>query len=178
MDQEIELKNEARQELADSVAAFIMTGGIIEVLPAPWERSKEENKKLIRGHSKNISYSEKTEVSADRAEIIAKVRDLASKFNLTKVSKMLNISRWSLRDIARANRIVFVPTTKAEQTPEQVEADRKQAERICALRDVGLTRRQCYVQMHIGHGRFMALLEKHNIDYPKSDAQTLKRQSQ
>lgn len=51
--------------------------------------------------------------------------------------------------------------------------DLRNAERIKAFKELGITRRQAMIRMEMGTSQFYRLLKKYQIDYPKAQHATV-----
>jgi len=182
-----------RHELALLQAQWLEEGGTIAVLagpsfkPAPVRYEPPPSAKVAKPASKpaptDTPYMDKiTRRDIEREERVAqrakdkerqvdRIRKLAETMTYAQAVEKTGMSRRTLQRIAAEERIKFVPADngsnprKARITDAQAE---KYAERIRSFKEIGLTRNQATNQLGVTFRTFNSLLDRFDIDYPKS----------
>jgi type IV secretory pathway VirB10-like protein len=187
-----------RHELALLQADWLEKGGTIEVLsgpsfkPAP-ERHEPPPKPVVPAKieppkppkpltaaaarqktNRQIERDERTaERLKERNKLTEQARELALTMNYTQAMRATGKSRKLLMTIAKEGGFSFqVATYIGHQNlrPHEVDEakDAKDAERIKAFKELGLTRNQAREKAGITFPAFIRILEKFQIDYPKA----------
>jgi hypothetical protein len=182
-----------RHELALLQEAYLGKGGTIEVLegpsfrPLPARNEPPPRKKMPKPVPKaettvwldkmaqrDIEREERMAQRAkDKADLIELIRNLA--VNMTQAEAMAHtgMDRRKLHSIAKQNGFTFkkssyVPTSNLRPWVPDEARDAKNAERIKAFKELGLTRNQATENLGVNYRAFSRLLEKFDIDYPKT----------
>ena len=189
----IQMLDPQRHELALLQEAFLNKGGTIEVLqgpsfvpppvrheppptvkakPAP--REQEKTNWLDKMAMRDIEREERAiQRAKDRIELIEQVRTPAKTMTYAQAGLRLGMSRRNLQKIAVENDFKFQPAISNSRQPNlrgpAAEAKHaKDAERIKAFKEIGLSRNQAMIQLGVTFKTFTMLLEKFDINYPKS----------
>lgn len=181
-----------RHELALLQADWLEKGGTIEVLagpsfqPPPKRHEPPPRKKISKPepvakpmHMDKITQREiereeraKQRVK-EKAEKIAHIRKLAETMTYAEATLYTGIPVRRLMRIAVEGGFKFRPAVVSGHSnlrPAAVNEaeDAKNAERIKAFKELGLTRNQARERAGITHRCFVRLLEKFNIEYPRA----------
>lgn len=189
----IQMLDPQRHELALLQEAFLNKGGTIEVLqgpsfvpppvrhePPPTVKAKpvtrepEKPNWLDKMAMRDIEREERAMQRAkERTELIERIRISAETMTYAQAVLRLGMSRRNLQKIAVENDFKFQPAiTNNRQSylrgAASEEKHAKDAERIKAFREIGLSRNQAMIQLGVTFRTFTMLLEKFDIDYPKA----------
>lgn len=184
-----------RYELSLDIEAFLGKGGTIEVLqgpsfvpppvrhePPPSVKAKPVNREpakpdwLDKMAMRDIEREERaTQRAKERLELIEHVRTLAQTATYAQAVERLGMSRRNLQKLAVENDFKFQPATHHGRQSylrgaEGEAKHAKDAERIKAFKEIGLTRNQAMIQLGVTFKTFARLLTKFDIDYPKRRA--------
>lgn len=185
----------ARHELALLQEAWLVKGGTIEVLegpsfkPAPKRHEPPPTPKAAKPVHKpaatDTPYMDKiTQRDIDREERVAKrikdkaelidhLRKLAETMTYAEAALYTGLPLHRLQRTAAEGGFKFRPAivsghNNLRPPPLNEAEDAKNAERILAFKEIGLTRNQARERTGITHRCFVRLLEKFNIDYPRA----------
>lgn len=108
-----------------------------------------------------------------RLERIAQIRKLAETMTYAQASEASGYSRSVLDKAAQEGGFTFKrESMKGRACPGNGKidpvADKKLAERIVAIRDIGVNRAQAQLHLKISDKKFNRILRDHGIDYPKA----------
>ncbi|MNE29638.1 hypothetical protein D3C80_1231280 [compost metagenome] len=156
-------------QLEAAKAAFFASGGqAVELAgftykPLPFRRHPEPTQKIPKG----VQQGARQQRSKERAALIA---GMAKTMTCREVSQALGISQNTLWTMSQREEFTFVPGCQGKRkTPyTNAAADATLAERITALRDIGLTRHQVEKKIGIGNGTLVRILKAFEIDFPKA----------
>jgi len=183
-----------RHELALLQADWLEKGGTIEVLPGPSfqpppKRHEPPPRKKVARHDKapvaepvyldkitqrEIEREERARQRVkDKAEQISHIRKLAETMTYAEATLYTGIPVRRLMRIAVEGGFKFRPAVVSGRSNLRPPAindaeDAKNAERIKAFKELGLTRNQARERAGITHRCFVRLLEKFNIEYPRA----------
>lgn len=189
----IQMLDPQRHELALLQEAFLNKGGTIEVLqgpsfvpppvrhePPPTRKAKpvsrepEKQNWLDKMAMRDIEREERaTQRAKERIELIEQIRILAQTMTYAQAVLRLGMSRRNLQKIAVENDFKFQPAVSNSRRPNLRGAaseakHAKDAERIKAFKEIGLSRNQAMLQLGVTFKTFNMLLSKFDIDYPKA----------
>jgi len=184
-----------RHELALQMEAFLEKGGTIEVLqgpsfvpppvrhdPPPTVKAKPVNRAIPETAyidkitQRDIDREERNAQRAkDKAELMERIRKLAETMTYAQAVEATGMPRRSLERIAVEGGFKFKPAIVNSRQPHlrgaaSEEKHAKDAERIKAFKEIGLSRNQAINQLGVTFKTFNMLLAKFNIDYPKRRA--------
>lgn len=127
------------------------------------ERKHPESKAKI---PKGVQNSLRQQRSNERAVLIA---EMAQSMTCREVSQSLGIPQNTLYTMAQREGFTFSSDLRGRRKSPYTDeaADAKLAERITALRDVGLSRHQVEKQVGIGNGTLKRILKAFDIEFPK-----------
>lgn len=158
---------------------YLAHGGSIEVLPSfqyvPKPTKLDAGKEPPAPQPKTPRIKTEAELRAirdrqvieARARQVERVREAAKTMNQSQAAEALQLSRRTLAGIARAHGFEFAPQVRtAPKNRPDVAGDSAMAERVIALRDVGLSRRQVRSHLGLAHVQLNRILEAHGIDFP------------
>ena len=170
-------------ELAAQVAQFLASGGQIKVAepigykPKPIISSNQippAPKPFVRRRVEAAPVPAPLSIREEKRRMKAdQVIALAATHTQTEVAQALSIGRRTLLSMSQEYGFQFKKATRGgtndAHRQEQVRArDAKYAERIRALLELGITRRQCCGRLAIGNKAFERIIKAHGIDYPKA----------
>ncbi|WP_027921537.1 hypothetical protein [Pseudomonas sp. URMO17WK12:I12] len=190
----IQMLDPQRHELALLQDAFLNKGGTIEVLqgpsfvPPPIRHEPPPRKKVAKPAKqavaetpfidkitlRDIEREERVAQRAkDKAELIERIRKLAVDMTQGEAMAHTGLDRRKLHSIAKENGFSFkkssyVPTSNLRPWIPDEAKEAKNAERIKAFKELGLTRNQATEKLGVNYRAFSRLLEKFGIDYPKT----------
>ena len=155
-------------DLEAAKAAFFASGGRIIVLegfqyvPFRQRHHPEPKPKEKREVPKRLANQESAQ---SRADMIA---EMAKTMTCSEAAKKLEVSQDSLYSMAKRYGFSFVmaPRFRPTESKYDEEADAKLAERITALRDVGVSKNQAIKHLAIGHSTMSRIVIKFGIDFP------------
>lgn len=155
-------------DLEAAKAAFFSSGGRIIVLegfqyvPFRQRHHPEPKQKEKREVPKRLANQESAQ---SRADMIA---EMAKTMTCSEAAKKLEVSQDSLYSMAKRYGFSFVmaPRFRPTESKYDEEADAKLAERITALRDVGVSKNQAIKHLAIGHSTMSRIVKKFGIDFP------------
>ena len=181
-----------RHELALLQEDWLEKGGTIEVLagpsfqPPPKRHEPPPRKKVAKPQPKPVEpwfdkfarrEIEREELAkaraAEKQAEIDRIREIAATSTMAEAMELTGINRGTLFRIAKKGGFNFVPVSSADyknfrsRTPDEAR-DAKDAERILAFKELGLTRNQAREKIGSTYRNFIRLLDKFNIDYPKA----------
>ncbi|MGY2441375.1 hypothetical protein [Pseudomonas sp. SDO52101_S400] len=181
-----------RHELALLQADWLEKGGTIEVLagpsfqPLPKRHEPPPRKKVAQPQQKpaepwfdkfarrEIEREERAKArAAEKQAEIDRIREIAAKSTMAEAVERTGMNRGTLFRIAKKGGFNFIPVSSADyknfrsRTPDDAK-DAKDAERILAFKELGLTRNQAREKVGSTYRNFIRLLDKFNIDYPKA----------
>lgn len=167
-DNQILIGAQRQAQLEAAKAAFFASGGqAVELTgftykPLPFRRHPEPAQKIPKG----VQHGARQQRSKERAALIA---EMAKTMTCREVSQKLGIPQNTLWTMSQREDFTFAPGCLGKRkTPyTDAAADAKLAERITALRDVGLTRHQVEKKIGIGNGTLVRILKAFDIDFPK-----------
>jgi hypothetical protein len=186
-----------RHELALLQEAFLSKGGTIEVLqgpsfvppPARHEPPRRKRspikakvvsepvpRKIDKLTQRDIDREERATARAkERAELIAKIRKLSETMNYAQAMEATGLSMRTLQKIAvdegfKFQRAASYTSHNLKRYVPDEAKDAKDAERIKAFMEIGLSRHQAMKQLGVGFKTFVRILAEFNIDYPKRKA--------
>ncbi|NNA93051.1 hypothetical protein [Pseudomonas gessardii] len=181
---EVERLRPAQEELAVQVAEFVAAGGRIEEGPASGYTPKPITysnqmppapKPFVRRKVEATPLPlDKDDIREQaRLKLVEHMHQLSATHTQTEAAAALGISRRSLYKHANMNDITFKKPERGgancNYRRDQMGArDEKNAERIRAFLELGITRRQCCGKLAISHKAFERIITTHNIDYPKA----------
>jgi hypothetical protein len=182
-----------RHELALLQEAYLGKGGTIEVLegpsfrPPPARHEPPPRKKMPKPVPKaettvwldkmaqrDIEREERIAQRAkDKADLIELIRNLAANMTQAEAMAHTGMDRRKLHSIAKQNGFSFkkssyAPTSNLRPWVPDEARDAKNAERIKAFKELGLTRNQATEKLGVNYRAFSRLLGKFEIDYPKT----------
>ena len=168
IDNQILVGAQRQAELEAAKAAFFASGGqAVELAgytykPLPFRRHPEPSQKIPKGIQKGA----RQQRSKERAVLIA---EMAKTMTCREVSQKLGIPQNTLWTMSQREDFTFAPGCQGKRKTPYTDpvADAKLAERITALRDIGLTRHQVEKKIGIGNGTLVRILEAFQIDFPK-----------
>ncbi|MFJ4385522.1 hypothetical protein ACIP02_14375 [Pseudomonas sp. NPDC089408] len=158
-------------DLEAAKAAFFASGGQLVVLegftyqPLPQRKHPEPCRKRRKGPPP-VQNGTRQEMAMARADLVAK---MAETMTCREASLELNVSQSSLWDMAKRYGFKFLPGNRGKhtETPETEDRDARLAERIRALRDIGVSRYAAALKLEIGHSTLNRIVEKFDIDFPR-----------
>ena len=184
-----------RHALALKMEEFLSHGGTIEVLrgptfvPPPVRHEPPQTKKskpvnrtvpetayIDKITQRDIDREERNAQRAkDKAELMERIRKLAVTMTYAQAVEATGMPRRSLERIAVEGGFKFKPAIVNSRQPHlrgaaSEEKHAKDAERIKAFKEIGLSRNQAINQLGVTFKTFNMLLAKFNIDYPKRRA--------
>ncbi|PVZ56522.1 hypothetical protein C9422_18540 [Pseudomonas sp. B1(2018)] len=193
----IQMLDPQRHELALLQEAFLNKGGTIEVLqgpsfrPPPIRHESPPQKKTAKPKSgpeaaapvwldkmaqRDIEREERAKERAkERVELVDRIRKLAETMCYAQAILRTGMSRRSLQKIAVDGGFTFQPVISKGRANLKVKTideakDAKDAERIRAFMEIGLSRNQAMTQVGLSFKTFARILAKFDIDYPKRRA--------
>ena len=160
-------------ELEAAKAAFFASGGrVVEIAgftykPLPFRKHPESTCRIPKG----VQQGARQQRSKERAVVIA---EMAQTMTCREVSKALGIPQNTLWTMSQREGFTFVAGCQGRRkTPYTDEAaDAKLAERIIALRDVGLSRHQVEKHIGISNSVLVRIITAYQIDFPKRGERT------
>ncbi|UQI33051.1 hypothetical protein M3M50_10620 [Pseudomonas bijieensis] len=185
----IQMLDPQRHELALLQAAWLEKGGTIEVLagpsfkPPPERHEPPPRKKttkarriapkptyLDRMAQRDIEREERSARKEQaKAELLESVRALAETLTYAQAECKTGLARRTLQRLAVEGGFKFRPAINNRRPQRTSEADDlKNAERIRAFKEIGISRYQAMSQLGVTFKTFNRLLEKFGIDYPKA----------
>lgn len=155
-------------DLEAAKATFFASGGRIIVLegfqyvPFRQRHHPEPKPKEKREVPKRLANQESAQ---SRADMIA---EMAKTMTCSEAAKALDVTTDSLYSMAKRYGFSFVMAPRFRRTESKYdeEADAKLAERITALRDVGVSKNQAIKHLAIGHSTMSRIIKKFGIDFP------------
>jgi hypothetical protein len=184
-----------RHELALQMEDFLENGGTIEVLqgpsfvpppvrhdPPPTVKARTVNRVVADAPymdkitQREIEREERTARRAqEKADLIDRVRSLAQTMTYAQAVECTGMSRRALQKIAVENDFKFksaLPNSRQSYLRGAANEAKhaKDAERIKAFKEIGLSRNQAAAQLGVTFRTFNLLLDKFAIDYPKRKA--------
>lgn len=155
-------------DLEAAKAAFFSSGGRIIVLegfqyvPFRQRHHPEPKPKEKREAPKRLTNQESAQ---SRADMIA---EMAKTMTCSEAAKKLDVTTDSLYSMAKRYGFSFVmaPRFRPTEPKYDEEADAKLAERITALRDVGVSKNQAIKHLAIGHSTMSRIIKKFGIEFP------------
>jgi predicted DNA-binding protein (UPF0251 family) len=184
-----------RHELALKMEAFLEKGGTIEVLrgpsfvpppvrhePPPTVKAKPVKRVVADSpHMDKITQREieREERTAQRAkektDLVDRIRHIAETMTYAQAVECTGMSRRALQKLAVENEFKFKSAiTHSRRSYLRGAANEakhaKDAERIKAFKEIGLSRNQAALQLGVTFRTFNLLLDKFAIDYPKRKA--------
>lgn len=161
---------ERQAHLEAAKAAFFLSGGRVddssppfECKPLPFRKHPEPSAHFSRRLKQSPECSRQEEAKK-RAELVAV---MAESMTCRQVADELGIAENTVRDIGRREGFKFVQAARGKPPAPRTKGERM-AERIIALRDIGLTRHQASKHLQISHQTLSRIVEEHEIDYPKA----------
>lgn len=159
--------------LGAQVEEFLRHGGVIEVAPAPVYVPRppahypEPVKKAKRRQKAKAS------PRVHPQELIDRIAVASATMTCVQAADHFGLTIEQLHSLAYRNGFRFLPGDhgrRAEISTKIIDdaKDLACAERIRAYKDLGVTRNCALRSMNIGHAKFMRLLKKFDIDYPKT----------
>jgi transposase len=169
MDNQILVGAQRQEELEAAKAAFFASGGQAEKLdgptfkPLPFRRHPEPKPKI----QKKTKEDAKQQRSTERVALIA---EMAKTMTCREISQELGIPQNTLWTMSQRCDFKFVPGVQGGRTKPYTDAteDTKMAERITALRDIGLSRYQVQKQMSICNRTLLRIIKAFEIDFPRA----------
>lgn len=155
-------------DLEAAQAAFLSSGGQIIVLEGfqyvPFRPRKHPEPKPKAKPVLSTRQAQQ-EGAQSRADMIA---ELAKTMTCRQVAQKLEVSPDSLYSMAKRYGFSFVmaPRFSPTETKYDDQADAKLAERIIALRDVGVSKHQAIKHLAIGHSTMSRIIKKFGIEFP------------
>ena len=177
-----------RHELALLQAAWLEKGGTIEVLagpsfkPPPERHEPPPRKKttkarrippeptyLDRMAQRDIEREERNARKEQaKVELLESVRALAETLTYAQAECKTGLARRTLQRLAVEGGFKFRPAINSRRPQRTSEADDlRNAERIKAFKEIGVSRYQAMSQIGVTFKTFNRLLDKFDIDYPK-----------
>lgn len=189
----IQMLNPQRHELALLQQAFLNKGGTIQVLEGPTfepppprhepppsvkaakpKREPPKQNWLDKMAQRDLEREERAaKREQEKAELMDRVRKLAETSTYIQAELQTGLARRTLQRLAVEGGFKFQPAINNRRPQRASEADdKKNAERIMAFKEIGLSRYQAMARIGITHKTFSRLLLKFEIDYPvRGDAQ-------
>ncbi|RWU21273.1 hypothetical protein DM813_18975 [Pseudomonas alkylphenolica] len=169
IDNQILVGAQRQAELEAAKAAFFASGGQPTVLagfsykPPPFRRHPEPKPKI----PKPVKESARQQRNAERTALIA---EMAKTMTCREISQELGIPQNTLWTMSQRCDFKFVPGVQGGRDSPYTDAseDAKLAERITALRDVGLSRYQVQKQMTICNRTLLRIIKAFDLDFPKA----------
>lgn len=183
----IQMNDPLRAELAADIDAFLSVGGTIQELPGfgivhrpitystqmPPSPKPFVRRRVERAPPK-LSAREQAAVCREqvRIEMVARVSELSKTMTRNEVMALTDLSRHKLYRITEENNLTFKLDPAGSFHPNKIDVarDAKNAERIKAFMEIGISRRQCRERLEIGVKGFDRILRTYEIDYPKRQA--------
>lgn len=168
-DNQILIGAQRQAQLEAAKAAFFASGGrAVELTgftykPLPFRRHPEPKPKI----HKLVKEDAKQQRSAERVALIA---EMAKTMTCREVSQKLGIPQNTLWTMSQRCDFKFVPGVQGGRTKPYTDAteDTRLAERITALRDIGLSRYQVQKQMTICNRTLLRIIKAFDIDFPRA----------
>lgn len=178
-----------RHELALLQEEFLSKGGTIAVLSGPsfepppkrHEPPPRQKTKQAKREPAKMSYIDKltqrdiereqrnAKREQERVDLLESVRKLAETMTYAQAILQTGLARRTLQRIAVEGGFKFRPAINNRRPQRTSEADDlKNAERIKAFKEIGISRYQAMSQLGVTFKTFNRLLEKFGIDYPKA----------
>lgn len=189
----IQMLNPQRHELALLQQAFLNKGGTIQVLEGPTfepppprhepppsmkaakpKREPPKQNWLDKMAQRDLEREERAaKRDLEKAELMERVRKLAETATYIQAELQTGLARRTLQRLAVEGGFKFRPAINSRRPQRTSEADDlKNAERIRAFKEIGLSRYQAMSRIGVTHKTFSRLLLKFEIDYPvRGDAQ-------
>lgn len=158
-------------DLEAAQAAFLQSGGRIIVLESfeyvPYRAHRDLE--AVKAPREPVAPSR---ISL-RLKRITEARKLAESMTYAQAMEASGLSRSVLDKLAQEGGFTFRrDSTKGRACPGNGKidpvADKKLAERIIAIRDIGVNRAQAQLHLKISDKKFNRVLRDHGIDYPKA----------
>lgn len=183
----IQMLNPRRHELASLQEAFLSKGGTIEVLEGPSfvpppprhepppivkaakpKREPPKQNWLDKMAQRDIEREERVaKREQEKADQMERVRKLAETATYIQAELQTGLARRTLQRLAVEGGFKFQPAINNRRPQRASEADdKKNAERIMAFKEIGLSRYQAMSRIGVTHKTFGRLLLKFEIDYP------------
>ena len=169
-------------ELAIQIEQFLAEGGNILDLglmePEPLRRRRETepapraSKSAPRTAKPPKPVKEKPATLAERqrvrrAELAPEVRELAKTLNARQIALRLGIGSTTLYTIAREYGILFNPGKSGAEIIAEAR-DKVFADRLRALQQIGLTKREACMRSGIGYRAFNRVCKAFNLHFPET----------
>lgn len=162
-------------DLGAAMSAFLSSGGTITVLDG-FEYVPHRPHRDIEVVRATPEKKQDPRLAL-RESRIAEIRKMAKTMTAEEVQAATGWSREVLFRLGREGNFVFRKPVKPPKVDRREEARRikreagraeeaKLVERICALRDVGLTRNQVAKQIGMSCGGLLNIINRNNIDFP------------
>ncbi|PIK75009.1 hypothetical protein [Pseudomonas sp. 382] len=157
-------------DLEAAKAAFFSSGGRIIVLdgyqyvPLP-QRKHPDPKPRAKVKLEQSSQGTRQE----RAQALAeKVAEMAKTMTCREAAEILKVAPDMLWSMAKRYGFSFVPAAKGRVIVKEYDDDKdaKLAERIKAMRDIGVSRNQAILHLQIGHTTMSRIIKKFGIEFP------------
>lgn len=157
-------------DLEAAKAAFFASGGQIIVLDGYQYVSLPQRKHPDPKPRPNVKLEQPTqggrkERTQDRAD---KVAEMAKTMTCREAAEVLKVAPDMLWSMAKRHGFSFVPAAKGRIVAKEYddEKDAKLAERIKAMRDIGVSRNQATLHLQIGHTTMSRIIKKFGIEFP------------
>ncbi|WP_053183594.1 hypothetical protein [Pseudomonas thivervalensis] len=183
----IQMLNPQRHKLALLQEAFLNKGGTIQVLEGPTfepppprhepppsmkaakpKREPPKQNWLDKMAQRDLEREERAaKRELEKSELMDRVRKLAETATYIQAELQTGLARRTLQRLAVEGGFKFQPAINNRRPQRASEAyDKKNAERIMAFKEIGLSRYQAMSRIGITHKTFSRLLLKFEIDYP------------
>lgn len=157
-------------DLEAAKAAFFASGGQLVVLegftyrPLP-QRKHPDPKPRKKVKIEQSAQGAKKERAQARADEVA---EMAKTMTCREAAEILKVAPDMLWSMAKRYGFSFVPAAKGRVIVKEYdeEKDAKVAERIKAMRDIGVSRNQAILHLQIGHTTMNRIIKKFGIEFP------------
>ncbi|WP_323615307.1 hypothetical protein [Pseudomonas putida] len=157
-------------DLEAAKAAFFASGGQLVVLegftyrPLP-QRKHPDPKPRKKVKIEQSAQGAKKERAQARADEVA---EMAKTMTCREAAEILKVAPDMLWSMAKRYGFSFVPAAKGRVIVKEYdeEKDAKLAERIKAMRDIGVSRNQAILHLQIGHTTMNRIIKKFGIEFP------------
>ncbi|MBI6944068.1 hypothetical protein JET76_22310 [Pseudomonas putida] len=157
-------------DLEAAKAAFFASGGQLVVLegftyrPLP-QRKHPDPKPRPKVKLEQSPHGTRQERAQARAE---KVAEMAKTMTCREAAEILKVAPDMLWSMAKRYGFSFVQAAKGRIVVKEYDdaKDAKLAERIKAMRDIGVSRNQAILHLQIGHTTMSRIIKKFGIEFP------------
>jgi len=158
-------------DLEAAQAAFFASGGQIMVLdgyqyvPLPQRKHPEPRPKAKVKLDQPAEGTRKEKAQARADQVV----EMAKTMTCREAAEALKVSPEMLWSMAKRHGFSFVQAAKGRVVVKEYddEKDAKLAERIKAMRDIGVSRNQATIHLQIGHTTMSRIIKKFGIEFPQ-----------